>query len=243
MRRVRAAFAIVPLLTVLAVFGSRETSATAAPTCFDQPATIFGRSGTINGTAGKDVIVGSDGPDVINGKGGNDVICGYGGADTIDGGTGNDWIRGDETSCTIADPADTMNGGAGNDLIIDSCGNNLAHGDSGSDTVSVTGRAYGDAGDDGRIDGYAQPGYPFRGYADGGSGDDDLVAANAGVAYGGAGNDTVVIFFDGDEAHGGSGNDRLQDNSANGVLDGGSGRDTCHQATTGDTLISCENVT
>ncbi|MBL8061578.1 MAG: hypothetical protein JNK32_01045 [Anaerolineales bacterium] len=46
--------------------------------------------GTLTGTEGNDLILGSTGADVIDGLGGNDCILGGGGADTITGGDSSD---------------------------------------------------------------------------------------------------------------------------------------------------------
>jgi Ca2+-binding RTX toxin-like protein len=51
---------------------------------------IVSGSGTINGTNGNDLIIGSSGSDTINGMGGDDCILGAGGDDTIDGGDSSD---------------------------------------------------------------------------------------------------------------------------------------------------------
>ena len=47
-------------------------------------------TGTITGTAGNDLILGSTGADTIDGLGGNDCILGGGGDDTITGGADGD---------------------------------------------------------------------------------------------------------------------------------------------------------
>lgn len=47
-------------------------------------------TGTITGTAGNDLILGSSDADTIDGAGGNDCILGGGGDDQIAGGDGND---------------------------------------------------------------------------------------------------------------------------------------------------------
>lgn len=74
---------------------------------------------TVGGSAGNDVIVGSDGPnhlwggegdDVIRGLGGDDRLSGDDGADTVDGGTGNDELTG---GCMT----DTLIGGPGSDTF------------------------------------------------------------------------------------------------------------------------------
>ena len=57
-------------------------------------ANLITGSGTLTGTEGNDLILGSTGADVIDGLGGNDCILGGGGADTINGGDGNDTCLG-----------------------------------------------------------------------------------------------------------------------------------------------------
>ncbi len=47
-------------------------------------------TGTINGTNGNDLILGSSGVDTIEGRIGNDCILGGGGNDSINGGAGTD---------------------------------------------------------------------------------------------------------------------------------------------------------
>jgi Ca2+-binding RTX toxin-like protein len=66
-------------------------------------------SGTITGTSGDDLILGSPSADTINGGGGNDCILGGGGADTLVGGTG----------------IDVCIGGPGADIIDVSCEDQL----------------------------------------------------------------------------------------------------------------------
>jgi Ca2+-binding RTX toxin-like protein len=46
--------------------------------------------GTLNGTAGNDLILGNAGSNTINANEGNDCVLGGDGDDTIDGGDGND---------------------------------------------------------------------------------------------------------------------------------------------------------
>lgn len=47
-------------------------------------------SGTLTGTDGNDLILGSPGADIIDGNGGNDCIVGGGGDDSLNGNNGND---------------------------------------------------------------------------------------------------------------------------------------------------------
>ena len=51
---------------------------------------LISGSGTLTGTAGNDLILGSSGADVIDGLGGNDCILGGGGDDALTGNDGND---------------------------------------------------------------------------------------------------------------------------------------------------------
>lgn len=53
-------------------------------------ANLITGSGTLTGTMGNDLILGSTNADLIDGAGGNDCILGGGGADTITGGDGSD---------------------------------------------------------------------------------------------------------------------------------------------------------
>ena len=81
-------------------------------TCQGKTATIVGTLGNdvIYGTSANDVIVGLGGNDVIDGKGGNDTICGNEGADRLYGGLGNDRLSGGNGS-------DRLFGGPGADSI------------------------------------------------------------------------------------------------------------------------------
>ncbi len=51
---------------------------------------IVSGTGTVTGTSGNDLIVGSASADTIDGLGGDDCILGGGGNDSIDGNTGTD---------------------------------------------------------------------------------------------------------------------------------------------------------
>ncbi|MEX2236307.1 MAG: Ig-like domain-containing protein [Dehalococcoidia bacterium] len=92
----------------------------AKPRCRGLEATIFGKTGTINGTGGNDVIVGSSAVDTIDGRGGADTICGGGGNDVIKGGTA----------------ADTLDGGGGNDDLAGGSGSDTLFGNAGNDHLS-----------------------------------------------------------------------------------------------------------
>jgi len=74
---------------------------------------------TINGTAGNDILKGTDGADTIFGLAGDDTIDGVLGADTLYGGSGNDLFR--FSAVQVSSPAPTtkglIDGGDGFDVV------------------------------------------------------------------------------------------------------------------------------
>lgn len=93
------------------------------------PGTCGGRTITILGTAGNDVLHGTRRADVIAGLGGNDTVNGREGNDTICGGAGADQVRGNAGADRLfggidyrADShhrrGDILAGGPGDDLIV-----------------------------------------------------------------------------------------------------------------------------
>ncbi len=94
--------------------GSRSCAySVVVPKCQGKTPTIVGTGGNdvIKGTAGADVVQALNGTDKVDGLGGNDTLCGGdgpddviggAGADTLDGGAGLDSLRGDNGSdrCT-----------------------------------------------------------------------------------------------------------------------------------------------
>ena len=114
-------------------FSGMDVSSHAATTTVANMAAAAVGVTTINGSDGKDILVG-DAKSTINGNGGNDTITGGAGNDTLNGGAGND-------SITLNAGNDTVDGGDGNDTII--TGGNLTTADklaggAGTDTLSVT---------------------------------------------------------------------------------------------------------
>jgi RTX calcium-binding nonapeptide repeat (4 copies) len=101
------------------------------PTCRGLTATRVGTAGNdvIAGTNGIDVIVALGGVDTVNGAGGADVICGGDGPDTLRGDAGNDWIDGG------ASP-DDIYGGAGDDFLDGGLQIDSLRGDGGRDTCT-----------------------------------------------------------------------------------------------------------
>lgn len=95
----------------------------------------------LTGTAGDDVLEGSELADILRGLKGNDILRGYGGADWLFGGDGQDTINGGDGDdivfggATEADLRDVVYGGNGNDVIDAGYGNDLVYGGAGNDSV------------------------------------------------------------------------------------------------------------
>ncbi|OFW66407.1 MAG: hypothetical protein A2Z12_05100 [Actinobacteria bacterium RBG_16_68_21] len=88
--------------------------------------TCFGRTATLVGTNGDDLLEGGPGSDVIDGRGGNDTINGLGGKDYLCGGAGDDTING-------GGGRDRIKGQGGDDAIDGGAGTDFANGGSGTD--------------------------------------------------------------------------------------------------------------
>ena len=126
------------------------------------------------GTAGMDIVSGTDRDDDIETLGGTDVVAGGEGDDVIDGGAGNDFLFGDSGADTIAggEGDDVILGGSGDDTLTGGAGADIIRGGSGADTIA------GGAGDDILL---------------GGSGADTIDAgAGDDIVYGGSGDDTLT---------------------------------------------------
>jgi VCBS repeat-containing protein len=160
----------------------------------------------IDGSEGRDVLIGGTGDNVINGLGGFDQLLGGLGKDalTLDNG-GN---------ATGGEGNDTLTGGSGNDVLGGGTGTDRITAGAGDDTLVLGdggGLAYGGAGHDTVIgsSGFEQ----LRG----GAGNDLLNTSDGGGrAWGGRGHDTLT---------GGSGDDMLVGGRGDDVLTGGAGTD------------------
>lgn len=179
-----------------------DPAADTGPTCRGLHA-----SGT-EGTAGIDVLIGTDLADTLAGGPGNDIICGGAGDDVISGGGGNDFID--------AGPGhDRVDAGAGRDRVRAGLGHDEVDAGDGRDRVSSGAGAdsvLGGAGSDVLI---------------GGVGADDIRGEN--------GNDRVKGGGGDDQLRGGGGNDRLFGDAGTDVLDGGAGTDSCDVHESGST--------
>ncbi|CBS90968.1 calcium-binding protein [Azospirillum lipoferum] len=165
-------------------------------------------------TAAWETLEGYNVGDLIQGVGGNDSIHGYGGNDTLDGGAGNDTLYGDAGN-------DTLIGGAGDDRLEGADADDLLQGGDGNDSLT------GGAGDDTLTGGAGKDQYY------GGDGndlidnrDDTGTGAALNVAYGEAGNDTILGGDAGETFAGGDGDDRLEGNAGNDWLEGNAGNDS-----------------
>lgn len=152
----------------------------------------------IDGTAGKDLLLGSSGNNMIYGHEDDDVIFDDGGNDMIDGGAGNDQIySGMDNDVIIA--------GEGNDVVFSGFGNDLALGETGDDVLML------EDGND---------------IAFGGEGNDFISGGTGGdVLSGDMGNDRLFGEQGRDALFGGDGNDQLFGGDSDDILDGGNGDD------------------
>lgn len=123
--------------------GGSGVEAGEAPYCRGRQATIYVNGsniivggpddgetygGSLDGTSGSDVIVGTSGTDNIDADNGDDVICGRDSIDFINGDDGNDEIYGDDGS-------DFIGGDDGNDKLYGGSGLDNIDGDDGDDVV------------------------------------------------------------------------------------------------------------
>jgi Ca2+-binding RTX toxin-like protein len=125
---------LVPGVRYYFRLASTSTAGTAAGAgkSFATPSssTAAGKSCTISGTQGNDILRGTPGRDVICGLAGNDVIHGLGGNDVVLGGPGNDVISGGPGN-------DVLQGGLGTDQLLGGTGNDQISGGAGNDSISA----------------------------------------------------------------------------------------------------------
>ena len=145
------------------------------PTCNGLPSTIDGTRGrdTIVGTRHNDVIVAFGGYNRVWGLGGNDTICGGPHIDVVFGGDGNDRIStfGGRDMISAGPGRDEVYGGGFDDMILGGLGDDALYGQGSNDQV------------------WAGPGADF---VDGGAGD-DILHGNEGadIVLGGSGADIM----------------------------------------------------
>ncbi|MCF2870611.1 cadherin-like domain-containing protein [Octadecabacter sp. G9-8] len=208
--------------------------------------------GTVEGTAGDDIIDGGylgdpDGDrvdnddailpgdveddDLIYGFGGDDTILAGQGDDEVFGGDGNDVILGQDGNDTLSGDAgeDNITGGKDNDTIFGGDDNDTLDGDSGDDSIQ------GNEGDDSILGGGGDD------IIRGGDGDDVIDGENNDdMIFGGAGDDDLSGGTGVDKIEGGSGDDTIDGGAGDDDLWGASGDDTVFGGTGNDTIATAE---
>ncbi len=185
------------------------------------------KAAPVIGTAGDDLLSGTQCADEIGGLAGNDNIDARDGNDTVDGGDGDDNIVGGSGNDTIraGNGNDIVLGGLGDDHIWGGRGNDRLYGEEGRDTI------YGEEGDD-LISGGAD--------ADilrGGGGHDRMSGDAGNDILDGEDGDDDLDGGDGDDVlFGQAGTDTLKGGTGSDFLSGGSGRDTVKGEDGGDTV-------
>ena len=182
------------------------------------PASPFSPSGQrIDGSDGKDLLLGNNGNDIIHTQAGDDLIFDDIGNDIIEAGVGNDTVYsgadndyvdgGDGNDVIYAGKGiDLVIGGAGDDAIFTGDGNDIAFGADGNDFIA------GGAGND---------------VLSGDDGDDQLMGESGNDAlFGRDGNDHLLGMDGADLLDGGAGNDWLDGGADIDQMTGGSGDDT-----------------
>jgi Ca2+-binding RTX toxin-like protein len=233
------------LLAVL--LAATAPTAVAARSCAGKTATIVGTPGNdvLASKKASDVILGLGGNDRISaGSNGNDVICGGAGNDRINGNRGNNVLIGEDGRDRIMGQGgnDKMIGGGGSDRLIGGSGNDQQDGGAGRDIVrGTTGndrskggpgadRVFGDNGNDG-VDGGGGDDY-----VDGGLGD-DISRLGGGDVKGGPGTDMVVGGPGVDLVDGGAGDgDVVRGDQGPDEFDGGPGSQDIASFTTASVI-------
>ncbi len=230
----------IPILNIDLGDGNDSLDGSAVASGFYATVNIDGGAGddTILGTQGADTINGGDGNDLIVGNGGDDVLNGDAGDDTFvwNDGDGNDVVDGgDDTDTLIFNGAD----GGPDVLTLASTATGYALNRTApmAVTITVDGVETQDvntlAGDDEVTVEDLAAFAPAAISIDGGVGNDLLdasllLAGTVGTVTleGGGGNDTLIGSQGADTINGGDGNDLIVGNGGDDVLNGDAGDDT-----------------
>lgn len=186
----------------------------------------------IDGTEGKDLLLGKNGNNIVKGLSGDDVIFEDGGNDLIDGGPGRDLIYSGADN-------DLVMGGTGNDAVYAGLGNDVVFGGDGHDAIFAEGGndvVFGGAGNDLLSGGWGND------LLSGDAGDDQLFGeAGADVLFGRDGDDELYGMDGNDYLSGGAGNDLLDGGTGADEMLGGAGDDTYVVDDAGDTVTELAN--
>ncbi|RVI72515.1 calcium-binding protein, partial [Sinorhizobium meliloti] len=210
----------------------------------------------INGTAGNNVLIGTDLDDVISGFGGDDFIQGLGGADVINGGAGVDTVDYSEkttsvvvtltgaTAATVfvngvADDTlsnvENVYGGSGNDTITGDAQNNLIRGGGGNDVLDGgAGNDTADYTDKTTSVVVTLAGATLATVFVNGIAEDTI--SNFENVYGGSANDVLTGDDRANILRGEAGDDILNGGADDDLLSGGAGNDTADGGTGIDTF-------
>ena len=199
---------------------------------------VFGGDGDdkIFGEEGRDVLLGEDGNDTISGGDDNDTISGGTGDDTLHGDNGNDLIMGDagrdeieggdgDDTVVGGEDDDVVDAGAGDDIIITLAfdGNDIYDGGEGSDTYDISATTA-----DSVIDLYAGTASSDE------IGTDQIL--NCENAQGGSGDDVIVANESPNDLAGGAGNDMFVFGSSVAIGTGSGYRDRILDFEVGDRI-------
>lgn len=192
--------------------------------------------GALEGTFGRDTLIGSSQADTIHGLEASDVIEGNGGNDVIFGDSGNDSITGNDGDDSLigGEGANSMDGGTGNDTLIGGEEDDGLDGAAGADSLVGNGGNDNIVGDLGRDTLLAGAGDDLLNGGD----DDDLLSGGEGndILVGATGNDTLLGDAGNDTLYGDAGNDRISGGAGVNQLNGGAGNDTLYGDAGNDTL-------
>lgn len=222
-------------LAPFGVIGLTAAPATAETTCDGKVPTIVAVPGVpTTGTAGDDVILGTDTRDEIDGGAGNDTICGLVGADTLTGGEGDDRLFGGLDDEYVPDD------GYAGDVLVPGPGDD--HVDLGDDPASATVDYVDRLADYDRVS-YADAPGPVgvdlsAGIAIGEGADTIVVPAYSGGIIGSAYDDTLVGAPGPDRIQGGDGDDGIRGKGGGDDLEPGKGDDIVRGNTGGDIIVS-----
>ena len=164
-------------------------------------------------------------------------------ADKIESGLGDDMIHGGSGD-------DTIFGGEGHDTLLGSEGNDSLFGEAGDDLLiggNETTGLYGGEGNDVLVDNFpGLEGEVYRGVLNGGAGDDSLhVFFNAERVVGGAGNDGIYLADSvqyGQSIYGGAGADTLIGNDKEQEIFGGDGDDLIYPGNSYDKVDAGDGI-